>query len=138
MATRTDARRAVISILFAKDSGNEDAIKLQDAFFEEQKIRNKQRIFAKELLDGTVEHLESLDTLISGKLKEWDMERIGRVEKAVLRLGAYEIKHTDTDLPIIINEALNITKQIAADESPKFINGILDAQIGRASCRERV
>jgi N utilization substance protein B len=127
VATRTDARRAVISILFAKDSGNEDAIKLQDAFFEEQKIRNKQRIFAKELLDGTVEHLESLDTLISGKLKEWDMERIGRVEKAVLRLGAYEIKHTDTDLPIIINEALNITKQIAADESPKFINGILDA-----------
>jgi N utilization substance protein B len=128
MATRTDARRAVVSILFAQDCGNPDAVKLQDAFFEEQKIRNKQREFAKTLLSGAVENLDAIDDIIKAKLSaEWSIERIGRVEKAVLRLGTYEIKYTDVDLPIIINEALNITKEIAADESPNFINGILDA-----------
>ena len=63
MATRTDARRAVVSILFAQDCGNPDAVKLQDAFFEEQKIRNKQREFAKTLLSGAVENLDAIDDI---------------------------------------------------------------------------
>lgn len=126
MATRTDARVAVISILFAHDSGNEQALDKRDGLYEEKKIRNKQREFADGLLDGVLKNLEAIDTLIESLLKEWDYDRIGKVEKAILRLGVYELLHTDTDRPVIMNEAINIAKELCADESPKFINGVLD------------
>lgn len=126
MATRTDARVAVISILFAHDSGNEQALNNRDGFYEEKKIRNKQRDFANGLLDGVLANLAAIDEQIEANLKDWDYDRIGKVDKAILRLGAYELLYTDTDRPVIINEALNIAKELCADESPKFINGVLD------------
>lgn len=126
MATRTDARVAVISILFAHDSGNEQALDNRDGLYEEKKIRNKQREFANALLDGVLNNLEAIDTLIESLLQEWDYDRVGKVEKAILRLGAYELLYTDTDRPVIMNEAINIAKELCADESPKFINGLLD------------
>jgi len=126
VATRTDARSSVISILFALDSGNEQTLERKDAIYEEQKIRNKQKEFANSLLDGVINNLEEIDQEVEANLKEWDYERIGKVDKAILRLGVYEILFTDTDRPIIINEALNIAKILCGDESPKFINGLLD------------
>lgn len=126
MATRTDARAAVISILFALDSGNDQALKNRDGVYEENKIQNKQRDFANALLDGVISKLEAIDTLIESQLKEWDYDRIGKVDKAILRLGAYELMYTDTDRPIIMNEAINIAKELCSDEAPKFINGMLD------------
>lgn len=126
MATRTDARVAVISILFAHDSGNEQALTNRDGLYDEKNIKNKQRDFANALLDGVLSHLEAVDTLIESRLKEWDYERIGKVDKAILRLGAYELLYTDTDRPIIMNEAINIAKELCGDESPSFINGMLD------------
>ena len=126
MATRTDARVAVISILFAHDSGNDKALANRDALYEEKKIRNKQRDFANALLDGVLANLPKVDELIEASLKDWTYDRIGKVDKAVLRLGVYELLFTDTDRPVIMNEAINIAKELCADESPKFINGILD------------
>ena len=126
MATRTDARVAVISILFAHDSGNDKALANRDALYEEKKIRNKQRDFANALLDGVLANLPKVDELIEANLKDWTYDRIGKVDKAVLRLGVYELLFTDTDRPVIINESVNIAKELCADESPKFINGILD------------
>ena len=126
MATRTDARAAVVSILFALDSGNDNALKNKDGIYEEKKIRNKQREFADALLEGVMANINTVDEMIVAHLKDWDYDRIGKVEKAILRLGVYELTETETDKPIIINEALNITKELCADESPKFINGLLD------------
>ena len=126
MATRTDAREAVISILFAYDSGNDKALLNRDALYDEKKIRNKQREFADNLLDGVLANLAKVDEQIEANLKDWTYDRIGKVDKAVLRLGVYELLFTDTDRPVIMNEAINIAKELCADESPKFINGILD------------
>jgi len=126
VATRTDARIAVISILFAHDSGNERALASREGIYEEKGIKNKQKDFADALLDGTVENLAALDQKIEGFLQDWDYDRIGKVDKAILRLGAYELLHTDTDRPVVINEAVKIAKELCSDESPKFINGVLD------------
>ena len=131
MATRHQARSAVIGLLYAYDLGNENIAKFSDEILEESKIRNKQRIFSNELFTGTVEHLERLDTAITEQLKEWDYETIGKVEKAIMRLGAYEILIAGTDRAIIINEAVELAKELADEKSPKFINGVLDA-IGKA------
>jgi len=127
MATRRQARRAVIGLLYAYDLGNEKIAKFSDDILEESKIRNKQREFSNELFAGTIEHLELLDSKIKEHLKDWDYDTIGKVEKAIMRLGAFEILILGTDKAIIINEAVELAKELADDRSPKFINGVLDA-----------
>ena len=127
MATRHQARTAVVGLLYAYDLGNENIAKFSDEILEEDKIRNKQREFSHTLFDGTVENLEMLDKEIDTHMTEWDYEGIGKVEKAILRLGAYEILVAKTDKAIIINEAVELAKTLADDNAPKFINGVLDA-----------
>jgi len=127
MATRHQARTAVVGLLYAYDLGNENIAKFSDEILEEDKIRNKQREFSHTLFDGTVENLEMLDKEIDTHMTEWDYSSIGKVEKAILRLGAYEILVAKTDKAIIINEAVELAKKLADDKAPKFINGVLDA-----------
>jgi N utilization substance protein B len=127
MATRHQVRTAVVGLLYAYDLGNTEIAKFQDEILEEDKIRNKQREFSHMLFAGTIEHLETLDTEIQKHLKEWDYDGIGKVEKAIMRLGAYEILVEKTDRAIIINEAIELAKELADDKAPQFINGVLDA-----------
>jgi N utilization substance protein B len=127
MATRHQARTAVIGLLYAYDLGNENIAQFSDEILEAGKIRNKQREFSHGLFGGTIEHLDVLDAEIEKHLKEWSFEKIGKVEKAILRLGAYEILIAGTDRPIIINEAVELAKALADEKSPQFINGVLDA-----------
>ncbi len=127
MATRHQARTAVVGLLYAYDLGNENIAHFSDTILEEGKIRNKQREFSHRLFDGTIEHLAVLDEEIEKHLKEWDYNGIGKVEKAIMRLGAYEILIEKTDKAIIINEAVELAKELADDKAPQFINGVLDA-----------
>ncbi len=127
MATRHQARTAVVGLLYAYDLGNENITKFSDEILEEDKIRNKQREFSHSLFNGTIENLEMIDEEIKKHLTDWDYDSIGKVEKAILRLGAYEILVAKTDRAIIINEAVELAKALADDKSPKFINGVLDA-----------
>ena len=127
MATRHQARMAVVSLLYAYDLGNGKIADVAVEILEEKKIRNKQREFALGLFEGVIENLEKIDEAIKGHLKEWDFERLGSIERATLRLGAYEIMFGELDPAVVINEAVEITKSFGAEQSPKFINGVLDA-----------
>ncbi|MEN8727365.1 MAG: transcription antitermination factor NusB [Sulfurovum sp.] len=127
MATRHQARTAVVGLLYAYDLGNENIAKFSDEILEEGKIRNKQKEFSDTLFQGTIENLEMLDAKINEHLKDWDYDAIGKVEKAIMRLGAYEILVAKTDKAIIINEAVELAKALADEKSPQFINGVLDA-----------
>jgi N utilization substance protein B len=127
MATRHQARTAVVGLLYAYDLGNEAIAKFSDEILEESKIRNKQKEFSNSLFQGTLENLSKLDKEIELHLKDWDYGNIGKVEKAIMRLGAFEILILKTDRAIIINEAVELAKKLADDKSPKFINGVLDA-----------
>ncbi|RLA83577.1 MAG: transcription antitermination factor NusB [Epsilonproteobacteria bacterium] len=127
MATRTQARESVIGLLYAYDLGNESIAKFSDIILEDKKIRNKQKDFALNLFNGTIEKLEIVDTEISKHLKQREIQDVGAVEKAILRLSIYEILFSDLDKPIIINEAIELSKRLAADNAPKFINGVLDS-----------
>jgi N utilization substance protein B len=127
MATRHQARTAVVGLLYAYDLGNENIGKFSDEILEEGKIRNKQKEFSDILFQGTIENLDMLDANIKAHLKDWDYDAIGKVEKAIMRLGAYEILVAKTDKAIIINEAVELAKELADEKSPQFINGVLDA-----------
>jgi len=127
MATRHQSRTAVVGLLYAYDLGNENIGTFKDEILEEGKIRNKQREFSHDLFNGTIENLEMLDKEIETHLDGWDYNGIGKVEKAIMRLGAYEILIAKTDKAIIINEAVELAKKLADDKSPQFINAVLDA-----------
>ena len=127
MATRHQAREAVIGLLYAYDLGNFEIKKFAESILEEKKIRNRQREFALSLFKGTVDNLEKIDEEIKKHLESWDIERVGYIERAILRLGVYELMFTDIDKAIAINEAIELAKKLGTDQSPKFINGVLDA-----------
>lgn len=127
MATRTQAREAVVSLLYAYDSGNEEIVSLAPEILDEKKIKNKQQEFALSLFNGALQKLSKVDEQISKHLKEWDIQRIGGIERAILRLGVYELCFTPTDAPIVINEAIELAKLYGSDNAPRFINGVLDA-----------
>lgn len=127
MATRTHAREAVVGFLYAFDVGNEGIEKFINDILEERKIRNAQKNFALDLFYGIVQRKEILDFMIIQQLKEWDFERIGAMERAILRLGVYEILFLKTDVGVVINEGIELSKSFGGEQTPRFINGILDA-----------
>ena len=127
MATRHHARMAVVSLLYAYDLGNGSIAEHTDDILEEKKIRNKQKDFAIALFEGVMENIDAVDKSIIANLKDWDFERLGAIERATLRLAGYEILFGELDSAVVINEAVEITKAFGTEQSPKFINGVLDA-----------
>jgi len=127
VATRTHARESVVGLLYAYDLGNKEIAKYSDLILEDKKIRNKQKDFAISLFEGTMANLEAIDEILSKHLKKRDIEDVGNVEKAILRLSIYEIEFSKLDRAIVINEAIELAKKLASDSAPKFINGLLDS-----------
>lgn len=125
MATRHQVRQSIVSLLYAAQLNQENQ-EFIDEFLNEKKIRNDQRKFTLDLYQGINEKLEILDEKINAYLKEYKLDGVANIEKAILRLGAYEILFTQTQKAIIINEAIELAKEMAGDNAPKFINGVLD------------
>ena len=126
MATRTQARESVIGLLYAYDLGNEGIVKFVDEILEDKKIRNQQKEFALKIFNGTVQNIERIDTSIKLHLTQGVLEDIGSVEKSILRLAVYEILFENLQKAIVINEAIELSKRLASDGAPKFVNGLLD------------
>ncbi|MCL2834876.1 MAG: transcription antitermination factor NusB [Treponema sp.] len=83
--------------------------------------------FTRLLITGTIENLAAIDAMIRSRLENWDFSRLNRVDLAILRISAYALMYqTETAPSIIINEAIGISKEYGADDSYKFINGVLD------------
>ncbi|MBZ7935140.1 transcription antitermination factor NusB [Campylobacter sp. B0100352/1] len=128
MATRHQVRQSVVSLLYALEM-NEKNENFIDDYLNEKKIRNEQKKFTLNLYQGIIHNLSNIDEKLNTHLNENKIEKLGYIERAILRLGAYELLFTDTPSAIIINEAIELAKELANDSSPKFINGVLDSLI---------
>ena len=94
------------------------------------------RDFATLLATGVAVHAAQLDPLIVDAAEHWRIERMNVMDRLILRLGVYELLHEpETPAKVVINEALELGRSFSADESVRFINGILDA-IRRTLSRE--
>ena len=112
MATRHHARMAVVSLLYAFDLGNGNTSEHTAEILEEKKIRNKQRDFALDLYEGVMQNLETVDKAIIEHLKDWDFERLGAIERATLRLAAYEILLVNLILLWLLMKQLRLQKRL--------------------------
>jgi len=84
--------------------------------------------FARALVAGTVEHVEDIDRLIQKHADNWRLDRMAVVDRNVLRMATQEFLYgKETPKTVVINEAIEIARRFSTQESPQFINGILDS-----------
>ena len=91
------------------------------------KIAPETLTFARLLIQGALENLPEIDTIITGQLENWVFERLNRVDRALLRLSVYCLLH-QRDIPptVTIDEAVDISKTYGTADSYRFVNGVLD------------
>lgn len=82
---------------------------------------------AERLARGVVEQRARLDEAITATADRWRLERIGTVERNILRLGLHELLAGDPPAPVVIDEAVRLARWFAGDQAPAFVNGVLDA-----------
>ena len=83
--------------------------------------------FSRLLIAGTVENISSLDSMIQKHLKNWDIRRLNKVDLAVLRMSAYSLMFQPEIPPsVVIDEAIDISRDFGTDDSYRFVNGVLD------------
>lgn len=105
---------------------NEDALgePLEDGG---ESIPAEVRLFAEGLVQGVIEHLETVDEVLEASSTNWALDRMARVDISLLRLAAYELMfRPDVPTSAVINEAIEIGKRYGTKETPAFVNGILD------------
>jgi N utilization substance protein B len=84
-------------------------------------------VFARDLLDSTIARVAEIDALLAAALQNWDLRRLGAVDRAVLRVAVGEmLAHPDIPAAVTINEAIEIARSLGSTESARFANGVLD------------
>jgi N utilization substance protein B len=82
--------------------------------------------FVNNLVEGTLEHKKEIDEVANKYLKNWSIDRLGITDRAILRMGIYELLYTDTPDIVCINEAVELAKSYSDDKVKNMINGVLD------------
>ena len=89
-------------------------------------LEKDEKEYFDKVVQGIEEHKEEIDKMILAKLKNWTIERIFKIDLAVLRLAVYEIMYfTDMPLKVAVNEAVELAKKYGNDASSNFVNGVL-------------
>jgi N utilization substance protein B len=101
------------------------------AWLDEEKLKKLDdgiALFSRVLIAGTVENLSQIDKTIKDHLENWDITRLNRVDLAILRISVYTLMfQNEFSSAIVIDEAIGISMEYGADDSYKFINGVLDS-----------
>ena len=82
--------------------------------------------FVNDLVNGVINNQETISSLANKYLKDWDIDRLSKVDKAILSIGIYELKYTDTPSVVSINEAIELSKKYSDEKVTKMINATLD------------
>lgn len=84
--------------------------------------------FPRLIIAGTIDNIEQIDLLIKENVTNWDFDRLNKVDLAILRMSVYSLLYqTDLHPSIVIDEAIDISKEFASDDSFRFINAVLDS-----------
>ena len=83
-------------------------------------------VFPRLLVTGTVENIKAVDSMIRKHLEHWDFSRLNSVDRALLRLSVYELLFQTAPPTVVIDEAVDISKEYGTDDSYRFVNGVLD------------
>jgi N utilization substance protein B len=129
VSARTKARKRALDALYASDVRGEEALELlKQTEVEVEDRQNQQAIFdyAEMLVTGYLENAYQIDSEIQMLADNWSLDRMPAVDRAILRMAAWEILHNgEVPNEVAISEAVSLAGELSTDESPKFINGVL-------------
>lgn len=122
---RTEAREKIMVILYQIDFYVKEGMSydIDEVIKENLEIDNK---FVRDVVYGVIKNIENIDKIIIKYLDNWDLDRLGKTDKAILRLGTYEMLYYDTPKVVVINEAVELAKKYSDDKIVKLINAVLD------------
>lgn len=125
MATRSELREKVMTILYQIELYKKNNIEynVDDVIRENVEIENE---FVKNMVYGVISHVEEIDEIANKNLKDWRIDRIDSMGRAILRMGIFELKYMDTPDLVVINEAVELAKKYSIDDVRKMINAVLD------------
>lgn len=116
MSGRRTARRTALFLLYQWDLTRQPLASLYEGEVDP---------FARELAEAVIQRAEELDREITESADDWSADRLGALERNILRIGVYEVARDDVPVEVAINEAVELTKRYASDDAARLVNGIL-------------
>src|SRR5437867_1455530 len=128
MGIRRKSREYALQMLFQWDITRDQIELIAASFWENHDEPHAVVEFARMLVTRTIEHVEEIDALIQRHAEHWRLDRMAAVDRNILRLASQEfLFDKETPKTVVINEAIEIARRFSTQESPQFINGILDS-----------
>lgn len=132
MSLRKQARQLVVQMLYQLDLNPDISTTVVRGMIDEHGRNNTVRTFAWQLFTGVMEYKPQIDAEIVRVAENWSLKRMAPTDRNILRLGGYELLHTDTPTAVVIDEAIELAREFGSANSSQFVNGILDKLIQRA------
>lgn len=125
MKNRSELREIIMKVLYQVSIYEETKIEynVSDLVKELLEVKNE---FVNDSIDGVLKNKKRIDDIANKYLKDWTMDRLNKVDQAIMELGIYELLYTDTPSIVSINEAVELSKKYSEDAVCKMINGVLD------------
>lgn len=127
--TRHKARKRAVDLLFEAEAKGVSPRTLVDE--RRELVRSDESVgeiheYTATVVDGVSADAEQVDAVLSSHLRGWTLERLPAVDRAILRLATWELFNaTDVDPEVILDEAVELAKELSTDDSPAFVNGVL-------------
>ncbi|MCH6229582.1 transcription antitermination factor NusB [Microbacterium sp. CFH 31415] len=136
MSARSKARKRALDILFQADVRGDElpsTLAAEAKRAANEPAREASWLYAREIVDGVIDNREAIDEQITTFAKDWSLARMPAVDRAVLRIGVWEILYND-EVPaaVAIDEAVELAKEFSTDDSGSFVHGVL-GRIARSS-----
>ena len=122
---RSELRKIIMTILYQISVYDSNKIKydVKDVIKESLKVENE---FVNEIVYGVLKYKTKIDEMANTYLKDWSIDRLGKTDGAILRMGIYEMLYTDTPDVVCINEAILLAKEYSDEKVKNMINAVLD------------
>ncbi|WP_315095248.1 transcription antitermination factor NusB [uncultured Cellulomonas sp.] len=126
MGARTKARKRALDVLFEADQRGIDPVRLLADRIAEPGTESALPQYSVDLVEGVIAEQDRIDELLATHAHGWTIDRMPAVDRALLRLGTWEILFND-DVPdaVAVDEAVELARSLSTDESPQFVNGLL-------------
>jgi transcription antitermination protein NusB len=129
MTLRRKSREYALQMLFQWEMGKQDPSRIENGFWKNARAQKSTREFANQLFENAAARAEELDPIIASLAKNWRIERIAAIDRALLRLALAELRTAGTPSKVVINEAVELAKKFSSEDAAGFINGILDSAV---------
>lgn len=125
MRNRSELREIIMKVMYQVyilESTN-TKYDVKDLIKEQLEVENE---FVNDMVNGIIKNQKEISDLANKYLVDWNIQRLSKVDKAILSLGIYELKYTETPSVVAINEAVELSKKYSDEKVTKMINATLD------------